>query len=83
MSAQAWKSTGYEGENTLNSRKQNTELVIFQKVMSVLDWLRPMKKKYTYWKDEDMWIGYFDEFPDYWTQGETEAELKENLVDIY
>jgi predicted RNase H-like HicB family nuclease len=30
-----------------------------------------------------MWIGCFDEFPDYWTQGETEAELKENLIDIY
>jgi predicted RNase H-like HicB family nuclease len=42
-----------------------------------------MKQKYTYWKDEDMWLGYFDEFPDYWTQGETEAELKENLIDIY
>ena len=21
-----------------------------------------MKQKYTYWKDEDMWLGYFDEF---------------------
>ncbi|MDQ5886022.1 MAG: hypothetical protein QG628_419, partial [Patescibacteria group bacterium] len=20
-----------------------------------------MKQKYTYWKDEDMWLGYFDE----------------------
>ena len=42
-----------------------------------------MKQKYTYWKDEDVWLGYFDEFPDYWTQGETEEELKENLIDIY
>ena len=42
-----------------------------------------MKQRYTYWKVEDMWIGYFDEFPDYWTQGETEAELKENLIDTY
>ncbi len=42
-----------------------------------------MKKKYAYWKDEDMWLGYLDEFPDYWTQGETEEELKGNLVDIY
>jgi predicted RNase H-like HicB family nuclease len=30
-----------------------------------------------------MWLGYFEEFPDYWTQGETEEELKENLIDIY
>lgn len=42
-----------------------------------------MKQKYTYWKDEEMWLGYLDEFPDYWTQAETEQELKENLIDIY
>ena len=42
-----------------------------------------MKQKYTYWEDEDMWLGYFDEFPDYWTQSETEEELKENLIDLY
>lgn len=39
--------------------------------------------KYTYWQDEDMWLGYLDEYPDYKTQGETLEELKENLVDIY
>lgn len=38
---------------------------------------------YTYWQDEDMWLGYLDEYTDYMTQGETEKELKENLVDIY
>ena len=42
-----------------------------------------MKQKYTYWKDEDMWLGYFDEFPDYWTLGATEEELKKNLIDVY
>jgi len=41
------------------------------------------KKKFTYWQDEDMWLGYLEEYPDYWTQGETEAELRENLLDIY
>jgi len=41
------------------------------------------KKKYIYWQDEDMWIGYLVEFPDYLTQGETIEELKENLKDIY
>ncbi|MBU0501125.1 MAG: type II toxin-antitoxin system HicB family antitoxin [Gammaproteobacteria bacterium] len=39
--------------------------------------------KYTFWKDENMWLGYLDEFPDYLTQGETEEELMENLIDIY
>ena len=40
-------------------------------------------KKYIYWQDEDMWIGYLSEFPDYLTQGESLDELKENLKDIY
>jgi len=42
-----------------------------------------MKQRYIYWQDEDMWLGYLEEFPDYWTQGETEEELKGNLIDIY
>jgi len=41
------------------------------------------KRKYVYWKDEDFWIGYLEEFPDYHSQGETLEELKENLRDIY
>jgi len=41
------------------------------------------KKKYVYWKDEDMWIGYLEEYPDYMTQGETIEELEENLRDIH
>ena len=40
-------------------------------------------KRYVYWKDEDMYLGYLEEFPDYMTQGETLNELKENLKDIY
>ncbi|MDZ8109285.1 MAG: hypothetical protein RM338_27165 [Nostoc sp. DedQUE12a] len=42
-----------------------------------------IKKKYIYWQDNDMWLGYLEEYPDYWTQGETEDELRENLLDIY
>lgn len=38
--------------------------------------------KYVYWQDGDMWIGYLEEFPDYWTQGETVEELEDNLRDI-
>ena len=40
-------------------------------------------KKFVYWQDENMWIGYLKEYPDYWTQGETFEELKENLKDIF
>lgn len=35
------------------------------------------------WQDDDMWIGYLQDYPDYWTQGETLEELKENLRDIF
>lgn len=42
-----------------------------------------MKKRYVYWQDENMWLGYLEEFPDYWTQGESEKELQENLIDLY
>lgn len=39
--------------------------------------------RYIYWQDEDMWLGYIEEFPDYMTQGESLEELQENLKDIY
>lgn len=41
------------------------------------------RKKYIYWQDGAMWIGYLEEYPDYMTQGETLEELKDNLADIY
>ncbi|HHT9131738.1 MAG TPA: type II toxin-antitoxin system HicB family antitoxin [Candidatus Tripitaka californicus] len=40
-------------------------------------------KRYVYWQENNMWIGYLEEYPDYMTQGETIEELKENLKDIY
>jgi len=39
--------------------------------------------RYVYWQDEDMWLGYLEEFPDYLTQGESLEELQENLKDLY
>jgi predicted RNase H-like HicB family nuclease len=41
------------------------------------------KKKFVYYQEDEMWIGWFEEFPDYRTQGETLEELEENLKDIY
>lgn len=38
---------------------------------------------FTYWQDGAQWLGYLEEFPDYWTQGESEAELGANLLDLY
>ena len=40
-------------------------------------------KRFVYYKDGNMWIGWLEEYPDYKTQGETLEELEENLRDIY
>ena len=39
--------------------------------------------RYIRWQDGEMWLAYFEEFPDYLTQGESLKELEENLVDLY
>ncbi len=38
--------------------------------------------KYCYWQEDDVWLGYLEEFPDYWTQGETLDDLLEHLRDL-
>lgn len=39
--------------------------------------------RYVHWQDGEMWLGYFEEFPDYLTEGETVEALEENLRDLY
>jgi predicted RNase H-like HicB family nuclease len=39
--------------------------------------------KFVYYQENDLWVGWLDEYPDYRTQGSTLEELKENLRDIY
>lgn len=39
--------------------------------------------KYKYWKDGEFWVGYLELYPDYWTQGESEEELKQNLREVH
>jgi predicted RNase H-like HicB family nuclease len=39
--------------------------------------------RYIRWQDDEMWLGYFEEFPDYLTQGESLKEVEENLLDLY
>jgi predicted RNase H-like HicB family nuclease len=41
------------------------------------------RKRYIFWQEDEMWLGYLEEYPGYWTQGETEEELKENLTHVY
>ena len=39
--------------------------------------------KYVYWQDADHWLGYFEEYPDYMTQGESLEDLQENLKNLF
>jgi len=39
--------------------------------------------RYVHWQDGEMWLGFLEEFPDYMTQGQSLAELEENLRDLY
>lgn len=39
--------------------------------------------RYVYWQDGDYWLGYFEEFPDYMTQGDTVEDLKAHLKDLW
>jgi hypothetical protein len=39
--------------------------------------------KYIYWQDKDQWLGYLQDYPDYWTQGQSIEELESHLCDLY
>ena len=39
--------------------------------------------KYVYWKHEGLWVGYFKELPEHWSQGETISDLREGLLKIH
>ena len=39
--------------------------------------------KIVVWQDGDMWLGYLQDYPDYWTQGENLDDLKAHLADLY
>lgn len=39
--------------------------------------------KYVYWQEDGVWLGYLQDYPDYWTQGETLEDLKDHLKDLH
>lgn len=39
--------------------------------------------RYVYWQDQKYWLGYFEEFPDYVTQGDSLEDLKDHLRDLH
>ena len=34
------------------------------------------------WQEGQFWLGYFEQFPDYWTQGESLDDLHEHLQSL-
>ena len=45
-------------------------------------WKRMGTARYVYWQAGQQWLGYFEEFPDYLTQGDNLADLQEHLKDL-
>ncbi len=41
-----------------------------------------MTVRYVHWQEDDMWLGYLEEFPDYWTQGVSLQDLQDHLRDL-
>jgi predicted RNase H-like HicB family nuclease len=39
--------------------------------------------KFVQWEVDGGWLGHLEEYPDYWTQGETLDDLTEHLIDLY
>ncbi len=35
------------------------------------------------WEQAGGWLGYFQDYPDYWTQGETLDDLRDHLRELY
>ena len=56
---------------------------IFRQIYLLMNKVIKMtKKKITYWRDSEFWLGYINEYPEYVTQGYTLEELLDNLKDI-
>lgn len=42
-----------------------------------------MTTKFTYWQEDDgTFLGYLNDYPDHWTQGESLQDLKDHLRDL-
>jgi len=39
--------------------------------------------KIVFWQEGKSWLGYLQDYPDYWTQGKTQKDLREHLKDLY
>ena len=39
--------------------------------------------KIVVWQEDEDWLGYLQDYPDYWTQGESLSDLKDHLKDLH
>jgi predicted RNase H-like HicB family nuclease len=39
--------------------------------------------KIVVWQEEEAWLGYLQDYPDYSTQGKTRRDLEAHLKDLY
>jgi len=39
--------------------------------------------KFVYYQEDDFWVGWLEDYPDYRSQGKTLDELKQNLIEIH
>ena len=47
-------------------------------------YFQSMTTKFTYWKEPDgRFLGYLNDYPDHWTQGDSLQDLKDHLRDLH
>ena len=39
--------------------------------------------KYTFWQDGDYYLGFLNEYPEYWTQGTSREDLLESFKGLW
>lgn len=39
--------------------------------------------KIVIWQEDNGWLGYLQDYPDYWTQGDTLDDLRDHLKDLF
>jgi len=42
-----------------------------------------LKVRFVHWQERNHWLGYLEDFPDYWSQGDSLEDLREHLLDLY
>lgn len=46
--------------------------------------MRMDRQRFTYWRESDgKFLGFLNDYPDHWTQGENLEDLKDHLLDLY